>query len=386
MMHGAAPGVGKPTLMALVCGIIGAVLVAVAFMFDRQQSLLAWLYAWVFFLGLSLGSMALLMLQALTGGRWEEPVRAPLAAAMRILPVMAVLSIPLLVGLPELFRWARPDAVAASLLLQRKHWYLNPPFFIIRAVIDFVLWSGLSIWLFRLKVQEKKQADGHARLRRLSAGGEVIFVLLGLFAGVDWVMSLLPEWTSTIFGMIFCISQALGAMAFAVAMAGRACARAPADQVNVSVLSNRFHDLGNLMLMLVLLWTYLASMQYLIIWSENLPHEISWYVPRLQTSWIWVTWLVVFLQFIIPGALLLFRAIKRDFRRLTWVALLLLAANLIYTWWLVTPTLRPAGFSLPWADIAALVGVGGLWLAAYLWLLEHGTALGAVVTEEGRHG
>jgi hypothetical protein len=178
-------------------------------------------------------------------------------------------------------------------------------------------------------------------------------------AAIDWIMSLLPEWYSTAFGLLIGVAQMLSAMALGVL----ACAFL---QDRAARETTPFIDLGNLLLMYVMSWAYIAFTQFLIIWAEDLPHEIAWYLPRMQSSWRWLSILLILLQFAIPFAFLLSRSAKRQPRYIGPLAVILLVGQLLFTFYLVTPTLRPSGFYLSWSDPIAIVAALGLWSAAWL--------------------
>ena len=288
----------------------------------------SYLFAWLLFLGLALGSMANLMLHNLTGGPWGEAVRGPFVAGTKLVPLAALLGIPVLVGMRQL------DPITES------GWFA-PGFFALRTIGYLLAWTLLS-WFFRNK-------------RSWSAVGLIVYVFTVSLAAVDWIASLVPEWRSSGFGLVVATGQMLGAMALAVAFAGLRGRAAP----------QQLHDLGNLLLMYVMGWAYLAYTQFLIIWAENLPHEISWYLPRLQTGWRWLGLLLVACQFAAPFAILLSREAKRSPGILGGVALALLAAHVANVYWLVAPSVRPAGFSIAWGDPLALAGLALLWWLAW---------------------
>jgi hypothetical protein len=289
---------------------------------------------------------------------------------MSTLPLVAILAIPLAFGLPSLFEWARPDAVAGSALLQAKQWFLNPPAFVIRNAIWLAAWCAFA-WAMRRHLDGSREEDVRVR-RRLSVAGLLVYLFTVTVVAYDFVASLVPEWSSTAVGLRLGTAQFIAAFGFAVpftvldAQARREAPRASARD---------FGDFGNLLLTFCMMWAYIAFTQYLIVWGEDLPPETSWYWPRVTTSWHWLGLAVLLLNFAIPVVAMLFRAIKRDPRRLAIVCGLALAGQWLDSVWLVTPSLRTGGFALDWLDIAALLAEGGLWLA---WV-------GMLVARAGRH-
>jgi hypothetical protein len=325
-----------------------AALVVIAGMkMDAPDFFRSYLFAFLFCLGLSLGAMANLMLHELTGGRWGIALRPSWMAATRLVPLNIVLFVPLLFGLPFVYHWI--DSTSAE--IEGKHWWLNTPFFLARTAIYLLVWAGLA-WRW-LAIASRCGELRPPSLRRWSALGLIVYGFTISLAAVDWIMSLMPQWYSTGFGLLVGTSQMLSGLALGVL----ACERADAD---------RLQDFGNLLLMYVMSWAYLAFTQYLIIWAEDLPNEIAWFVPRVQTSWRWLSLAVLLLQFALPFALLLLRAVKRAARYLAPLALILLVGQLLFDFYLVAPGLEPDGFSLSWSDVLAPLAVVGLWLAAWL--------------------
>ncbi|HKU78789.1 MAG TPA: hypothetical protein VJQ42_03010, partial [Rhodanobacteraceae bacterium] len=251
---------------------------------EPKQALLSYLFAFFFFTGLSLGSLALLMIHAITGGAWGDCIRPPLLAAARLLPLMALASIPVLVCMRVLYDWTAPAALAHDMQARQQTWYLDLTFFVIRTVAYFVVWIA---WLAAFT----RNMDDRVRARRIAAPGLIVFGVSSLLASVDWVVSLTPHWHSSIFGMMVGTGWLLGACALAVAVAASPRDRDAAPEPGV------LHDLGNLLLMFVMTWAYLAFTQYLITWAEDLPNEIAWYLPRVETSWHAVALLLVAIHF-----------------------------------------------------------------------------------------
>jgi hypothetical protein len=300
----------------------------------------SYLFAWLVFLGLALGAMANLMMHNVTGGPWFHAVRGPFIAGTRLVPVAALLGIPVLIGMRSIYPWTQSGG----------NWWLSPGFFIVRSICYLVVWSALALLVRR------NSGKG------LSALGLLAYTFTVSLAAVDWIGSLVPQWYSTGFGLIVGVGQMLGAMALAVAFAG--LGRGSPVRRDALRVRGTFIDLGNLLLMYVLIWAYLAYSQFLIIWVGNLPREISWYVPRLQTGWFGLGVFLVVVHFFAPLVILLFRAAKRSPALLGGLAAVLLAAHVADVYWLVAPSVRPHGFSIAWSDPLALGAAALLW-----WLL-----------------
>ncbi|MGH8212016.1 MAG: hypothetical protein ACREPP_02155 [Rhodanobacteraceae bacterium] len=338
--------------IALLVGVIALIACGLLGTRDTQQTLLSYLFAFFLFTGLSVGSMALLMVHALTGGAWGYYVRAPLLAAARVLPLLAVAVIPILVCMHALYPWTNAQAWMHHGQLRAQRWYLADEFFVIRTVVYFALWGG---GLFACQ----RNLDDPIRLRRIAAPGLIVYALTTLLAATDWIISLTPHWHSSIFGMMVGSGWILVACALAVLCA---CARKGSDAHPPHVL----HDLGNLLLALVLAWAYLAFMQYLTVWVADLPGENAWYIPRTLTSWRRLAWFLIAFHFVIPFVLLLSREAKRRRNWLGTIAAMLLIADIADAFWLVVPDFRTQGFALRWTDLCAPLGLGALWLCAYL--------------------
>ncbi|HST02156.1 MAG TPA: hypothetical protein VLJ84_10910 [Usitatibacter sp.] len=300
-----------------------------------SAALHSYLAAWLFVLALSLGSMANLMVHQLTGGRWGEPVLPAWAAASRLMPWVALAALPILVGAQWIFPW-----------VQEPGRWLNLPFFEARSVVYLVILGALA-WM----------APGRSWL---AAPGLVIYTLVISLASFDWIASLTPHWYSSGFGLVVGTGQMLAGAAFGVAVGARAWRDREDDEARL-----RFNDLGNLLLMYVLVWAYLAYTQYLVIWSENLPHEIHWYVPRTQTGWAGLGIFVIAFHFGLPLLILLSRAAKRAPRVLGAIAAALLVAHLADVYWLVMPSVRTDGISVRWTDPVMLAIVAAMWWFAW---------------------
>ena len=328
----------------------------------------SYLFAFMFWLGVALGSLAILMLYHLVGGEWGFAVRRVFEAAALTLPLLLLLFFPLLFGLEVLYPWARPAAVAADPLLQHKSAYLNPAFFSIRAAVYFAIWIGMALLLNRWSHEQDRTGDPAParKMRELSRFGLVLYMLTMTFASIDWVMSIEPDWYSTIYGLIYVAGQGLAGFSIAILTAGLLSRYEPLSR---AVTPARFADLGGLLMTFVMFWAYIALSQFLLIWSGNLPEETIWYVRRSQGGWNWVIIFVIALQFVLPFLLLLAREVKRATLALAALALLILFVHLIDLFWLVVPPFRPSGIGIHWLDLAAPIGLGGVWLAAFAWLL-----------------
>lgn len=357
------PALARFRTRALIVGVIGLIAGAVGAMGNIDQFYRSWLIGFLFCMGLSMGSLALLMLQHMSGGQWGMVGRRVFEAASRNLPVVALMFIPLFFGLPKLFIWARPEAVAADHILQMKQPYLNVPFFIGRAVLYFAVWMLCSFLLNKWSAAQDRgetavtPADS-IRFRTVSAPGLLIYVVLMTFASVDWIMSLDPHWFSTIFGFILVAGQGLGAFALVIAVLAMV---APYEPMRSYLTPGHFHDLGKLLLAFVMLWAYFSFSQFLIIWAGNLPEEIPFFLERMRNGWGIVSLVLAFGHFALPFVLLLSRDIKKRFGLLAAIATWILVMRYVDLLWLVEPMFEHHGFPIHWMDVAIPAGLVGVW-------------------------
>ena len=353
----------------LVAGLVALAACALGGWFGPAQFFHSYLVGFMFWFGIALGSMAILMVSHLTGGAWGAVVRRLLESAARTTPVLALLFLPILLGMHELYSWTRPEVVRESEILQHKQIYLNVPFFLVRAAIYFAVWVTVSRFLsvWSLEQDGNPGRNVSRRLEFLSRGGLVLYGLTVTFAAFDWVMSLEPLWYSSIFGFLFMGAQGLAAFSFVIPVAAYLRRTSPLARV---IEPKQFHDLGNLMLAFLMLWAYLSFSQLLIIWEGNLPDEISWYLHRADTGWFWIGIGLIVFHFALPFVLLLLRAIKRNPALLAPVALLVMVARYFDMLWLVEPSLHQTRLHVSWMDVVAPIGIGGVWLAAFVGQLK----------------
>jgi hypothetical protein len=342
------PRVSRGEGIAAVAGVLALVGCLLLGLHAPRAVLLSYLFAWLFWLAPALGSVGLLLIHALTGGDWGFALRPALLAASRRLPLMAVLLLPVLIGVAVLFPWA--DAQAADPNLDHQRWWLDVPFFLVRAVVVFALWLWLAHGIRR---RLATPAAG-----RFAAGGLVLYALTVSVAAIDWVASLVPRWHSTTLGILVGTAQLLAAAGLAVWISvTRRDAAAP------SWTARRLNDLGSILMVLVLAWGYLAFMDYLTAWIADLPSETVWYLPRVKTAWRWLGAFLVLFHLALPFAVLLSRNAKQRVAWLAGVALWLFLAQVGYVAWLVLPGLRD--HALAWSDPLAWIGIGGLWWLGY---------------------
>jgi hypothetical protein len=367
-MNEAAARLARLRKTAFATGIFFAALCGVGIAFEPRELAVSWLFAFIFWIGLSLGCFNAAMMHYLTGGHWGNPTRRFLEAGFMTLPLMAALFVPVLFGLRELYPWARPEDVAADKILQQKAAYENLTGFLLRAICFFAIWIFIALRLRKWSLQQDVSNDlaPTIKMRTLSGPGIVIVPLTVTFALVDWVMSLEAAWFSTIFGVILLAGQLLTALALATLLLAWMRNAEPFVSHFAKCDTNpHFHDLGNLLLAFVMFWAYVAFSQFLIIYSGNQPHEIGWYLRRIAGTWKWLLGFVAAFHFFAPFCLLLFRSAKRNVRVLAIIAGMIFLAYILEIFWVVAPRFYPDGIRVHWTDFAAWLGIGGLWLAVF---------------------
>jgi hypothetical protein len=385
---------------AVIAGAVGLVLCALGWLVSPDPFFRSYIWAYCYFLGLALGSLAIIFLQFLTGGVWGLIIRRILEAATRTLPVLALLFLPLAAGLVIPSRVAsdvssdhRPPAISGVYIWSnpafvehmthesheqemKYRYYLNVPFFLGRAAVCFAVWIVLMFLLNRWSMEMDRPDIGEReprKLRMLSAAGLVLYGLTVTVMAIDWIMSLEPQWVSSIFGPLIGMGQVLNALSMAVVVLVLVGDRPPlASAVGRPVL----RDLGSLMLAFVMVWAYMAFSQLLLIWSGNLPSETPYYLRRIQGGWQVFAVALALLNFAAPFVLLLMHDVKRHRGAILRVAALLLIMRAVDLYWLIMPAhpgedgLGYAPFVLNWTDMVAPLGVGGIWLAAFLAQLQ----------------
>ena len=341
----------------LVCGL-GLVL-------NPAQFVRSYLTTYLLLLGITLGSLALVMVHQVSGGAWGVVIRRILGAATRTLPVLTALFIPIALGMRYLYPWTDAALVARDEILQWKRPYLNVPFFLFRAAIYFAVWNGIVFLLNKWSLEQDVTGDPlmARRMQKLAAGGLLGYGLTITFASFDWAMSLEPHWFSTIYGVLLMGGQGLAAMAFAIVALTWLCRRAPLNEL---VTPSHFHDLGNLLLAFTMLWAYFGFSQYLIIWSGNLPEEAEWYVHRSAHGWQFIALALVAFHFAVPFLLLLLRVTKRRGEALAKVAGLLLVMRYVDLFWLTQPAFYAERLHVHWLDVLLPASLGLLWLGLFV--------------------
>ncbi len=348
----------------LIAAALGVVLAVAGFLMSGVDRFFqAYLVAYTFWMGVVLGSLALLMVQHLSGGVWGVVLRRPFEAAVRTIPFMAVLFIPIVLGMHSLYEWSHEGITDTDPIIAAKALYLNTPFFLARQVIYFLVWGTLGFLLTKWSAEHDRSGDPRLlkKMENLSGGGLVMYFLTVTFAMVDWTMSVNPHWFSTIWGMLYVGGQGLSAFAFGICVLVMLAQTAPLKGV---LTSHHFHDLGKFLFAFLMLWAYLSFSQFLIIWSANIPEEIPHYLTRWENTWKFLSIFIVVGHFMVPYALLLSRDLKRNYGKLRIIATWLLCARVAEYYWHIMPELHRDGFTMTLLDLAMPLAIGGI----FIWL------------------
>ncbi len=359
---------------ALIAGVIGLVLSAVGLFFNAERFYFAYLTGISFWVTIGAGALFFVMLHHIVGAKWSVVVRRLTENMTGTIPVLAILFVPVLLGIHSLYHWSHADVVAQDAALQHKSAYLNQTFFVIRTIIYFGVW-GVLAW--RLLKVSSEQDEGHSesitpRLKRISAPGIVLFAFTLTFAGFDWLMSLEAHWYSTIFGVYVFSGGLLAALAVLTLVALKLRDHGILAD---TITEEHYHDLGKLMFGFTIFWAYIAFSQLLLIWYGNIPEETLWYKHRWDVAgWQIISIVLLFGHFAIPFLALITRAAKRNFKVLKAVAVWLLIMHFVDLYWIVLPVYSTEPH-LSWMDVTTVVGIGGIFLW-YFWLQ---TASGPVI-------
>jgi hypothetical protein len=348
---------------SLWIGAGGLALSAVGFAVNPERFFHSYLVAYMLWVAVGLGALFLVMLHYLVNARWSIVIRRLLESVMATLPAMAILFLPIVLGLHQLYPWSDASAVAKDALLAKKASYLNSTFFLVRALVYFGIWYLLSRSLYRASIAEDTAYDEarRARTRRVAAGGMLLFAFTSTFAAFDWLMSLDPHWYSTIYGAYVFAGAVLSILSFTMLVALHLHRKG----ILVDVIGvEHYNDLGKLSFAFVIFWAYMAFSQYLIIWYGNIPEETIWYAHRWVGSWKFVSLFLVIGRFALPFVLLMPKTIKRNLRFLGVISIWMLLMQWVDLYWLVVPEQSPEGAGLSWIDPVTMAGVGGI----FVWL------------------
>jgi hypothetical protein len=356
-------------VICAACALLGVVGCAILGAGNPKQFFFSWLVSFVFFLSLALGALFFVLIQYATQGGWGIVLRRIGETTFAMLPVMAALSLPVFLGLHDLYEWAEPGAAERDALLRWKAPFLNVPFFLIRAALYFIIWSFIALLYYRGSRGQDVTGDPGvtARLRRFAGPAIIVLALTQTFASIDWIMTLTPHWYSTMFGVYFFAGSFVG---FIALLSIVAVAMRRAALLDTVISAEHLHDIGKLLFAFMVFWTYIAFCQFFLVWYANLPEETIWYRDRMEGSWMTVSLFLMAGHFVAPFFYLMGRTVKRKGATLAVGGAWLLAMHYVDLYWQIMPTLHPEGVSPSLLDVAALLAVGGCFVAAASWLMR----------------
>ena len=356
-------------LIAGVAALPGLVACAILGPGNPKQFFFSWLVSFLFFMTLALGALFFVLIQYASQGGWGVVLRRIGETTFAMVPLMAILSLPVWLGLHHLYSWTVPGAAEHDALLRWKAPYLNVPFFLTRVALYFGIWSAIALLYYRGSRGQDATGDPavSARLRRLAGPALIVLALTQSFAAIDWIMSLTPHWYSTMFGVYFFAGSFVGFIALlsVVVVAMRA-----AGLLDTVISPEHLHDVGKFLFAFTAFWAYIAFCQFFLMWYGNLPEETFWYKARMQGSWLTVSLFLMAGHFAAPFFYLMGRTVKRKGATLAAGGAWLLAMHFLDLYWQVMPTLHPEGFRPSLLDVAAFLAVGGCFAAAAGWLMR----------------
>jgi hypothetical protein len=359
-------------LPLLGLGGVALIIWLVGLYFDPEQALRSWLMGFVFWAGLCIGGIGLLMLQYMTGGAWGVVLRRIFEACSRTLPLVVLLFVPLAIGVltHTVYEWTHLPPTDHA--IEARGIYLLPWSWVARSIIYFAIFGIMAYllndWSARQDRTENYEdaASLLARMSRFSGPAMVVYALIVTFASVDWVLTLDPHFFSTIWGLLFVIGWALATLSFGAMILAYLSDKRPMDDI---VGKRHFHDIGKLMLAMVMVWAYFNLSQWLIIWSGNIPEETGWYLTRMESGWFWIGVVLILFHFAVPFLILLQQDFKRRPKLLALLAVFILLMRFFDMFFLIGPTPRintyggpQAAFIVSWLDFVAPVAIGGIWL------------------------
>lgn len=349
---------------ALIVGVIALAISVIGLVQNATHFWQSYLFAFIFWGGLALGSLGIFLLHNVVGGNWGVAIRRMVEAGLQTLPLIALFAIPVFFAMHSLYSWTHPDVRAHDFAVGHKAAYMNIPFFIVRTVIYFAIWFFFGYRILGMANEHDRTGDPalFRKIKGASAPALLIYTLSTTYAFVDWIMSLEPDWYSTVYPWMFTVGEFLLTFAFVIALLILLSDRQPFSGF---IKTAHYHDLGNLMLAFTMLWAYLSFSQLIIIWSENLPDEIPWYIRRFSGGWGYLAWFISIFHFCVPFFLLLMRFIKRNPTLLRVVAVWMIIVRLLDVFWIVVPAFRQRALEVYWTDFVILIGLGGIWLAFF---------------------
>ncbi len=357
---------GRLTGIGAVLGVVGLG-GALALAGGTKQFYFSWLVAYLYFLSIALGALFFVLMLTVTRAGWGISLRRVVENVMATLPVFALLFVPIWLGRHEMYEWMNPEEVAKNPILQGKAPFLNEGFWFVRAIFYFTAWSALAAFFSTQSQKQDETGDPtiSARMRGVAPIGVVLFALTSTFAIIDWMMSLEPEWYSTMIGVYFFSGSVVAILAVTILLVHFAYAQGALRGV---VTTEHLQDVAKLLFGFTIFWAYIGFSQYFLIWYGNMPEETIYYMKRQVGSWQSAGMFLAFGHFLFPFFFLMPRAVKRNSTLLVLIAAWQLAMHFLDLHWCVMPILHHEGVRFGLTDVAAFCAVGGTFLAALGWV------------------
>lgn len=354
---------------ALFVGIVALAISLIGLFTDPTHFWQSYLFAYLFWSGLALGCLGIFFLHNVVGGNWGVAIRRLLESGVKTLPFVLVGVIPILFAIRSLYVWTQADFRAHDFPAGHRADYMNVPMFIGRTILFCLIWYLTGRYILNLANEHDRTGDPvlFLKIKRRSAPALLVFIVTTTYAFIDWIMSLEPDWYSTIYPWMFTIGEVVLTFAFVIAVLVLLSKREPFASF---LTRQHYHDLGNLLLAFTMVWAYFSISQFLIIWAENLPDEIPWYVRRFSGGWGYIAFVIAIFHFCVPFFLLLMRFTKKNPGALRALAVWMILMRILDVFWIVEPAFRQRGLEVYWTDLVALIGLGGIWLAFFIFHLK----------------
>lgn len=347
--------------IAYSVGFLGMLMSLLYYFQDHHRFFYSYLTAFVFFLSIALGGLFFVIIQHLSRAGWSVVVRRLSEHLMKNVGVLAILFVPILFGLHDLYHWTHTADVLKDHLLQVKSPYLNIPFFLVRLVAYFAIWIWLARKFFNLSVTQDSSGDKKATLslQKAATYGVLLFGISITFSMIDWVMSITPHWYSTMFGVYFFAGSAIAGLATITLLA---LILRRAGFLRDIIRTDHYHDLGKLLYGFIVFWAYVAFSQYFLIWYANIPEGTSWYIMHFNGTWNTVAQFLAIGHFALPFLGFMSKHMRRNLTVQGVVVVWMLFMHFVDLYWVIMPNIDKDGFVFSWGDLACLMGIGGVFV------------------------
>jgi len=351
----------------------------------KARAMFAYLWAFEACLALALGALGWVLINHVVKAGWHVVLRRIAETMAMTLPVFAILFVPIaVIGFHDLYPWSSAEHLDE--ILQRKTWFLTPGAFFFRAALYFGIWSVLAWVMHSNSVKMDTEQDPGkrnammSRLIAVSAPGILLYALSQSFQAIDWMMSLQPHWYSTIYGVYYFAASIL---AFNALLALVAMGLQKAGVLTKAISTEHFHDLGKYVYGYGVFWAYIAFSQFILIWYANLPEETEFYMMRVEGGWQYISYAMPVAHFFVPFFFLVSRHVKRSRTGLAIACVWMLFMHLVDLYWLILPNFGMHGggehhgahLAFSYLDVTALIGIAGVFMAAFGFLLNKNKAV-----------